>query len=158
MNDSAFVRLKHNFQPGKFKWLWMKYVTAINDQKHCTNCLRGKYGKVLSKHNHDLETTPILTLNEQPTDTYEAIYICGVIKKGYPNSNYIHNLHTVIKHKPGAADEFRFEEWQLSVENGVFEEIPSEEEIPAQYRGLPPRFKTCRIFRWAVCSGLQVVH
>ena len=42
------VELSHNLSPKAFKWLWMKYVTTVNDNYHCTNCLRGRYGKVLS--------------------------------------------------------------------------------------------------------------
>ncbi|QDV24638.1 hypothetical protein Q31a_29580 [Aureliella helgolandensis] len=136
-------------------WLWMKYVTGVNDEKHCTNCLRGKYGKILSKHNTELEFTPMLTLNEQPLDSFSAIYICGVIKKCYPRSNYEHNLHTAIIPTAGRTDTFEFENWRLTVTNGLFEPIPSEVELPVSYRGLPPQFTTCRIFRWAVCSDLN---
>ena len=137
-------------------WLWMKYVTGVNDQKHCTNCLRGPYGKILSKHNSMLASTPKLTLNELPLDAFSAIYICGVIKQGYPRSNYVHNLHAVIKPSAGQVDTFEFENWNLSVSNGVFERIPSEAELPESYRSLPANFTTCRIFRWAVCSSLNL--
>ena len=150
----APIRFQHNLEPDNFMWLWMKYVTRVNDEKHCTNCLRGKYGKVLSKHNAELTSSPLLTLNEQPLETFSAIYICGVIKKGYPRSNYEHNLHAVIKPAAGRADEFEFENWQFKVTNGIFESIPSKADLPERYRDLPPQFKTCRIFRWAVCSGL----
>ena len=150
------VRLKHNFEPDKFMWLWIKYVTGVNDEKHCTNCLRGKYGKILSKHNAQLTSTPVFTLDEQPLDAFSAIYICGVIKRGYPRSNYEHNLHAVIKPAAGETDKFEFENWQLQVTNGVFEPIPSEADLPKRYRSLPPQFTTCRIFRWAVLSGLEM--
>ena len=147
------IRLTHNFEPEKFMWLWMKYVTGVNDKKHCTNCLRGKYGKVLSTHNAQLKCSPLLTLDEQPLGTFSAIYVCGVIKNGYPRSNYEHNLHTVIKPAEGKTDEFRFENWHLKVTNGIFESIPSEADLPQRYRNLQPQFTTCRIFRWAVCSA-----
>jgi hypothetical protein len=86
---------------------------------------------------------------------FSYIYICGVLKKGYPRTNYPHNLHAVIKPCTGSIDEFRFENWRLGVTNGVFEPIPSELDLPPRYRSLPPEFTTCRIFRWAVCSTLN---
>jgi hypothetical protein len=128
----------------------------VNSQHHCTNSLRGKYSKLLSRHNPELGTTTALTLNEQPTGSYSFLYICGVIKKGYPRTNYPHNLHAVIKPGSGETDEFEFENWRLRVTNGVFQPIPSELDLPQRYRELPPNFTTCRIFRWAVCSTLNV--
>ncbi len=97
----------------------------------------------------------MLNLDEQASGEYSFIYICGVIKKGYPRTNYEHNLHAVIRPKMGSSDEFKFENWELKVTNGIFEAIPSEAELPERYRGLPPEFTTCRIFRWAVCSDLN---
>ncbi len=149
------IQLEHNLEPEKFMWLWMKYVTGMNDQYHCTSCLRGKYGRLLSKHNLSLKSTPSLNLDEQPSGSYAFIYICGVIKKGYPRSNYEHNLHAVIKPTAGKTDSFSFENWELNVTNGIFDSILSEGDLPERYRDLPPQFTTCRIFRWAVCSGLE---
>jgi hypothetical protein len=149
------IQLKHNLEPEKFMWLWMKYVTGVNDQYHCTNCLRGKYGRLLSKHNLSLKSSPSLNLDEQPSGSYAFIYICGVLKKGYPRTNYPHNLHAVIKPCADSNDELQFETWNLSVINGVFEQVPSEPDLPVRYRSLPPEFTTCRIFRWAVCSSLN---
>jgi hypothetical protein len=149
------IQLKHNLESDRFMWLWMKYVFGVNDQFHCTNCLRGKYGKLLSKHNLALTTTPTVSLDEQSSGSYSFIYICGVIKKGYPRSNYPHNLHAVIRPVAGSRDDFCFENWSLQVSNGVFERIRTELELPERYRSLPPNFTTCRIFRWAVCSSLN---
>jgi hypothetical protein len=155
MSEKEPVELQHNLEPAKFMWLWMKYVSGVNDQCHCTNCLRGKYGKFLSKHNAGLASNRTLTLDEQPANSYYFIYVCGVIKKGYPRTNYPHNLHAVIRPKVGSLDSYQFENWELGVTNGVFEPIPNESELPAQYRNFPPKFTTCRIFRWAVCSSLN---
>jgi hypothetical protein len=149
------ITLEQNLVPDKFMWLWAKYVVGVNDMKHCTNCLSGRYSKILSRHNRELMQTPLITLNEQPQDRYSAIYICGVIRKGYPRSNYIHNLHAVIRPLVGQSDTFTFESWQLRVTNGVFDHIPLEKDLPNQYSGLPSEFTTCRIFRWAVCSDLN---
>jgi hypothetical protein len=156
MSDTeSAIQLHQNFEPARFMWLWMKYVSGVNDQYHCTNCLRGKYGKLLSKHNLALASNTTLILNEQFVDRYSFIYICGVHKKGYPRTNYPHNLHAVIRPSFGTADVFQFENWHLSVTNGVFQPIPNENDLPERYRSLPPEFTTCRIFRWAVCSTLN---
>jgi hypothetical protein len=96
-----------------------------------------------------------LTLDEQDSGSYSFIYICGVLKKGYPRTNYPHNLHAVIRPVAGKQNDFHFENWRLQVSNGVFEQIPTESELPERYRSLPPNFTTCRIFRWAVCSSLN---
>ena len=47
------IKIKHNLDANKFKWLWCKYVQAGNDEKHCTNSLKGKYSKKFSKHNEN---------------------------------------------------------------------------------------------------------
>jgi hypothetical protein len=156
LNSASTVELQHNLLPSSFKWLWMKYVTGVNDKYHCTNCLRGKYGKTLSKHNEQLATTSVVLLDEMPLESYSAIYVCGVINRGYPRTNYVHNLHAVIRPFQGQCDEFSFENWHLKVKNGFFDPIPSENDLPEQYRSLPLEFTTCRIFRWAVCSALNI--
>lgn len=129
----------------------MKYVRGLNDQHHCTNCLRGWYSKKLNKANPDLPTTLELVLDERPGDTFEALYVCGVSKRGYPKTNYPHNLHAAIVPRIGAEDSFVFENWRLEVRNGVLYPIPDESQLPRRYRTLPPEYTTCRIFRWAAC-------
>lgn len=109
---------------------------------------------MLSKHNAELSVSPVVAFDELQEDSFKAIYICGVIKKGYPRTNYEHNLHAAIQPMPGSKDSFEFENWRLSVTNGVFLPIPSELELPDRYRSLPPEYTTCRIFRWAICSDL----
>lgn len=145
------VLLQHNLRPEAFMWLWMKYTTGLNDRHHCTNCLRGPYSKILSKpKNPHLGTTRRLVLDEVPVGSYRALYICGVAARGYrKKENYPHNLHAPIQPEYGVRDTLRFEDWQLDVENGRFLPIIGEDELPPEYRGLPPEYTTCRIFRWA---------
>lgn len=157
MNNSSgqtdSVILKHNLNPKKFKWLWMKYVRGANDKYHCTNSIRGFYGKKLNKANKELASTPKLILDEQPINSFSAIYICGVASKGYQKKeNYPHNLHTVISPEPGKVDVFDFEDWHLEVENGRFIAIPEETDLPEKYKTLSDKYVTCRIFRWAVVT------
>ena len=142
------IKIKHNFEKEKFMWLWAKYVTGVNDQKHCTNCLKGKYSKKFSKHNENLNEELKITFDEFD---YKAIYICGVIKKGYSQKkNYEHNVHLAIIPKKGAKNIWKFEEWEVEIEDGVICEIISEEELDIIYKKLDDNYTTCRIFRWAV--------
>ncbi len=153
MNDPAAVRLTHNLDSRSFVWLWAKYVHAVNDHYHCTNCIRGPYSKRLSKHNPALEKRREITFDEVPSDRFKAIYICGVARKGYAvKKNYPLNLHAAILPQQLAKDALAFDGWKLSIENGIFLPIPKQEDLPERYRSLPPEFTTCRIFRWAVCA------
>ena len=150
---TEYPELTHNLAPRAFMWLWAKYVTGFNPKYHCTQAIKGNYSKVLSAHNEDLVRSPTLHLNEQPADAYAALYVCGVARAGYSSKkNYPHNLHTAIRPKFGASDEFVFENWRLCVKNGVFLPIPPIDEIPSEFSRLEDRFTTCRIFRWAVVA------
>ena len=150
------IRISHNLSGDKFMWLWAKYVRGFNETKHCTNSLVGRYSKKLWKNNATLKQRGEEVLDEQ-SDSWSAIYICGVSKAGYSSKkNYPHNLHAAIIPVPGKHDEYRFEDWVMSIENGLFTKVPSEPELPPQYQGLPAAFTTCRIFRWAVGIAPQL--
>ncbi|SCN25612.1 hypothetical protein N3C_2396 [Clostridium sp. N3C] len=143
------IKIIHNIDSSKFKWLWAKYVVSGDDSKHCTNCIKGKYSKKFSKHNENFNYETEILFDEQ--QEFKAIYICGVISKGYSQKkNYPHNLHLAIEPKEGTKDVFEFENWKIEIENGVVLKIPNIEELPEKYLGLPDEFVTCRIFRWSV--------
>ena len=96
-------------------------------------------------------------LDEEPAD-WAGLYICGVAKGGYSvKKNYPHNLHAAVIPAPGKCDVYHFENYTITVENGLFTRIPSEAELPAKYKNLQPSFTTCRIFRWAVTIAPQLV-
>lgn len=142
------IKIKHNFEKEKFMWLWSKYVVGVNDKKHCTNCLKGKYSKKFSKHNDELTVGSEIIFDEFD---YKAIYICGVIKRGYSQKkNYEHNVHLAILPKEGARAVWEFEEWKVEIENGVVCEIIHEDGLEEKYKALDENYTTCRIFRWAV--------
>jgi hypothetical protein len=149
--EPSTIILQHNLRPEEFMWLWGKYAVGFNPAYHCTNCVRGRYSKVLSKpKNPALGHQPELLLNERLAGTFDAFYICGVSKHGYSaKKNYPFNLHAAVQPIPGASDVLEFREWRLSVRNGRFLRIPAQGEIPEAYRKLPSEFVTCRIFRWA---------
>lgn len=146
------VVIEHNLDPRKFVFLFTKYASGANPRHHCTNSIVGRYSKKLTKLNRDLMNQRTIILDEYPPDSFKALYICGVSSKGYRrHENYSHNLHVPVLPSEGKEDRLQFEQWTLTVENGLFLPVPSEEDLPAQYRDLPPEYTTCRIFRWAVC-------
>ncbi|GAH17667.1 unnamed protein product [marine sediment metagenome] len=109
------VKINHNFDPSKFKWLWSKYVKSFNDGNHCTKCLRGKYSRKFSKKsNPNLANDREISFDEERD--YKAIYLCGVFKKGYKKTNYPHNVHMAILPKPGHKDKMVFENWIVILE------------------------------------------
>lgn len=147
------IRIEHNFDPKAFMWLWAKYVRQVNDAQHCTHVLRGPYSKKLSAHNDRLRAEGTLLFDEAPLDSFKAIYICGVARKGYSRKeNYEHNVHLPILPAPGETTSWSFENWTVRIYNGRVLTIPTQAELPPQYSGLPDEFTTCRIFRWAVTS------
>ena len=145
------IIIRHNFDPDRFMWLWAKYVTGFNPKHHCTNSMRGWYSKILSKTgNLRLKNEPVIELSER--DDFKAVYICGVSKTGYrTKENYPHNVHIALEYAEGFEERFKFEEWDIGIQNGRRLEIPGEEDLPNRFRGLGPEYTTCRIFRWAAC-------
>ena len=145
------IKVKHNFDSSKFKWLWSKYVSGGNDQKHCTNCLKGKYSKKFSKHNENFNQETTMVFDEVEEESYKAIYICGVINKGYyKKANYPHNVHLAIIPREGCNDVYEFEGWKVEIENGFVDRIIDIEELPSEYKDLGDEYITCRIFRWMI--------
>ena len=152
------ITIHHNFDETKFKWLWAKYVKAGNIEKHCTACLIGPYSKKFSgSANKDLLSQPVLQMDEAPDGQYEAIYFCGVLKKGYLNkdplkNNYPHNVHFAVRPAEGETDVWDFENWHVEIKNGKLERIPATYELSEKFFKSPynAHYYTCRIFRWMV--------
>jgi hypothetical protein len=147
------IEMIHNFNPDQFMWLWAKYVTGFNENHHCTNSIRGRYSRKFSKNNPKFGSSSKIVMDEQELGSYEAVYICGVSKQGYSTkANYVHNVHVAICPKAGATADWSFEKWSLRIHNGRLLPIPaSADELPVRYRGLPPEYTSCRIFRWSAC-------
>lgn len=142
------VIIRHNFSPKDFMWLWAKYVVGFNEKYHCTNCIRGRYSHRFSKSRN-----PLLAQEHQIAfdehDGHQAIYICGVARKGYSvKKNYPHNVHLAIRPRTSACSSFEFEKWTVAIENGEILPIPGPDQLPTSLQGLPHRYTTCRIFRW----------
>lgn len=148
---SNAIKVTHNFDKTRFHWLYAKYACGCNPVHHCTNAIRGKYSKRFSKMSEAFLPGQSIILDEIPPNNWDAIYICGVSKTGYSShNNYHHNVHVAILPCLGKKDHWSFENWRIDVENGVFEPIPSENDIDSCYLRFPDDYKTCRMFRWAV--------
>ena len=145
------IEIEHNLDPKQFRWLFAKYVQSVNDRYHCTNCIRGPYSRLFSKHNPDFAPGTRVVMDELRPGQYKAVYICGVSAKGYrKGQNYPHNVHVAIAPLVGRQERWNFENWTMEIMNGILLRIPETvDEIPTHYRKLPPEFTTCRIFRWA---------
>lgn len=152
------ITIHHNFDETKFKWLWAKYVKAGNIEKHCTASMIGQYSKRFSgTSNKDLITQPEIKMNEVADGDYEAIYFCGVLKKGYlhkdpTKNNYRHNVHFAVRPVDGAHDVWDFENWHVEIDGGILEYIPATFELGDKFFKDPytSHYYTCRIFRWMV--------
>lgn len=145
------IKISHNFDGKKFKWLYAKYAYGANPNHHCTNAIKGKYSKKFSRNNKAFVPEQTIVLDEYKELGWDAIYICGVSTKGYAkHENYPHNVHVAILPAPGEKYEWSFEDWSMTVENGRFEYVISEEELNPKYKNLPEEYVTCRMFRWAV--------
>ncbi len=152
------IKIHHNFDETKFKWLWAKYVKAGNIEKHCTASMLGQYSKKFSgTSNKNLLSQSELKMDEVAEGDYEAVYFCGVLKKGYLNkdatkNNYRHNVHFAICPKEGAHDVWDFEEWHVNIDGGLLEHIPETFELKEKFFQEPytSHYYTCRIFRWVV--------
>ena len=152
------IIIHHNFDETKFKWLWAKYVRGGRIEKHCTASIPGLYSKKFSgTSNRYLLSQPTLCMDEVQEDMYEAIYFCGVLKKGYLHNdplknNYRHNVHFAVKPMEGAYDVWDFENWHVEIENGILERIPETYELHDKFFVEPynSHYYTCRIFRWMV--------
>lgn len=150
------IEIYHNFDSSRFMWLWAKYVNAGRIEKHCTGCLVGPYSKKFSgTANKELTNQTNLLMDE--CDNFEAIYFCGVLKEGYLNknpekNNYRHNVHFVVLPQPGNSDVWKFENWKVTIKNGILERIPETYELDNSLLKSPynAHYFTCRIFRWMV--------
>ncbi len=149
------VIIRHNFTPDDFMWLWAKYVFGFNERHHCTNCLRGPYSARFSKaKNPRLAENRTIVFDEHAG--HQAIYICGVARKGYSSKkNYDHNVHLAIRPAAGDASAYQFERWHVSITNGTLLPIPSFDDLPENLKRLPPAYSQCRIFRW---GSLHTAH
>lgn len=142
------ITIHHNFDPEQFEWLWAKYVNGGNITQHCFICLKGAQSKKFSKaYNPDMVNQPVIAMDEKPDSDYDAVYFCGVSKKGFD-----HNVHLVVRPEQGTNSEWKFENWHAEIENGTVEMLPCAGELKPEYFSEPysEHYYTCRNFLWMV--------
>lgn len=142
------ITIHHNFDPEQFEWLWAKYVNGGNVSQHCFPCLKGKQSKKFSKaYNPDMGNHPVIDMDETPDSDYDAVYFCGVSKKGY-----IHNVHLVVRPSEGNIEHWKFDGWDVEIQNGTVDMIPCAGELKPEYFNAPydEHYYTCRNFLWMV--------
>jgi hypothetical protein len=125
---------------GRYRYLWLKYVTGVNLNYHCASCLKGEYSNYFGV---DLRDTEVICLNEHPA---RIVYLCGVAK---PYS-WDRNLHVAMVDMPG--DSFAFAEKGMSARVLNAARIPvtrdAMEELNHPKIGLD-RYHTCRNWQFA---------
>lgn len=146
MTKAAKVIIKEIRISAPFRYLWLKYVSGIDLDVHCAECLLGDYselvGPSLGLEGHDL------TLDEYQGDIF---YLCGVSKP----YNWERNFHLAFKLAP--AEEFTVEE------HGVFLTVANAQRInfeafDARHKSTSPNrtkpvFNTCR--NWIFANHAQ---
>lgn len=63
---------------------------------------------------------PVINMDETPDSDYDAVYFCGVSKKGY-----IHNVHLVVRPSEGNIEHWKFDGWDVEIQNGTVDMIPA---------------------------------
>lgn len=142
------ITIHHNFDPEQFEWLWAKYVNGGNINNHCFICLKGSQSKKFSKaYNPEMVNQPVIAMDEKADSDFDAIYFCGVSKRGY-----IHNVHLVVRPAEGVNSQWKFDGWNVEIENGVVDTIPCAGELKPEYFNAPydEHYYTCRNFLWMV--------
>lgn len=142
------ITIHHNFDPEQFEWLWAKYVNGGNINNHCFICLKGSQSKKFSKaYNPEMVNQPVIDMDEKADSDFDAIYFCGVSKRGY-----IHNVHLVVRPAEGVNSQWKFDGWNVEIENGVVDTIPCAGELKPEYFNAPydEHYYTCRNFLWMV--------
>lgn len=146
MTNSTKVKIEEIRISAPFRYLWLKYVTGIDLNAHCAECLMGDDSQLVSPtlgwEGHGL------TLDEYQG---EIFYLCGVSKP----YNWDRNFHLAFRLAPGEG--FAFEEQGVSLTMVNAERI-NFEAFDARNRSTSPNrtkpvFNTCR--NWIFANHAQ---
>lgn len=126
-------------EPGRFSYLWMKYVTGTDLAVHCARSLQGHY---------DSRFGPELATGDYRLDEMgsRVFYLCGV------TSPYVweENLHVAFE--ASSDDSFEIDEhgFRGTVGGARRLVIPAPEPRPDLPLGENPEWYTCRNWQFAV--------
>ena len=125
---------------GRFKYLWLKYVTGVNLSVHCARCLNGSYSKKISPA---IKKENNILLNEHEAIVY---YLCGV-SSPYKWAN---NFHLAFKEKEGSTI-------TLS-RNGIVIVIENAEEIKFSINDINKSDIHINNAAYSTCRNWQFAH
>ena len=130
MSVNAHIEVK----TGKYRYLWLKYVTGFDIREHCARCLIGKYSKMIKFRSQGPGAVFEGELNE-----HEApyLYLCGVTGK------WANNLHIAFQYC--AWDKVEYEDDNIKVVLDHASRLPIE---PVKGLSLPSAYTTCRNFQF----------
>lgn len=101
----------HNVEiSGKFRYLWLKYVTGYNLDRHCAKSLKGEYSTRIGMDTLKADT---IVFDEFPA---KILYLCGVAKP----YNWAKNFHLALM----ATDAGELQVDQLGVKLSIRNAIP----------------------------------
>lgn len=80
------IEFHHLKVSGRFRYLWLKYVTGVALAHHCASCLKGEYSGYF---NTELRQANKISLNEHPA---RIVYLCGVANP----YNWAKNFHLAL--------------------------------------------------------------
>lgn len=131
-------KILHIEQTRKFRYLWLKYVTGVNLDRHCARCLKGYYSDQISPR---VSTRLDILLDEYQA---EYFYLCGV-SSPYRWEN---NFHLAFRYKAGSTIDVN--------EKGIHVKIVDAEKIDIVRRdtydhpmGDKPEYYSCRNWQFA---------
>jgi len=125
-----------------FRYCWLMYTTGFDLSQHCLACLHGHRSQRVHNKIQIGPDHPVVC-DESPTP-FQAIYLCGVASC----RKWEANLHVVFQ--PSEGDTFKrstYNGFQVIVENARPIPFPP---LPDGWRGLGPKFTTCRNYRFGV--------
>lgn len=125
---------------GRFRYLWLKYITGVNLKVHCARSLLGVYSKKISPSMKTIKKPIILDENES-----EIFYLCGVTVP----YRWENNFHLAFKRKLGETLHVERNGICITIENAV--EIPITPDCidPCDPNAKKKEYATCRNWQFA---------
>lgn len=124
---------------GKFKYLWLKYVTGVNLAQHCARCLIGEYSKLLHPYMVEGQDIP---LTESRAKAY---YLCGVSMPFVWSKNF----HLAFVEKEGSILEVSENGIDIVIENAERIAITPDFIDATDMNAGKKAYSTCRNWQFA---------
>lgn len=127
-----------------FRFFWLKYVNGIDTRHHCALSLKGQLSKRVNRE-MGLNRQDFLVEAHLPGKVWRGpLYLCGV------SGRWDNNFHLAFEATEDGSGEIRkptFNGHEVIVTGARELAIPA---LPPDFRGLPPKFTTCRNYQFAI--------